>query len=84
MKDKVSSARADFAALTSGLSALDPLAVLARGYSAVFAPDGRVIKSVEDVSEGDEFTLRTSDGEIDATVRAARKKKLSRSGQERR
>ena len=50
----------------------------------MFAPDGRVIKSVEDVSEGDEFTLRTSDGEIDATVRAARKKKLSRSGQERR
>ena len=84
MKDKLSSARADFAALTSGLSALDPLAVLARGYSAVFASDGSVIKSVGDVRAGDEFTLRTADGEIDGTVRATRKKKLSRSGQERR
>lgn len=84
MKDKLSSARADFAALTSGLSALDPLAVLARGYSAVFASDGSVIKSVGDVRAGDEFTLRNADGEIDGTVRATRKKKLSRSGQERR
>lgn len=84
MKDKLSSARADFAELTSGLSALDPLAVLARGYSAVFASDGSVIKSVGDVRAGDEFTLRTADGEIDGTVRATRKKKLSRSGQERR
>ena len=47
-------------------------------------PDGSVIKSVGDVRAGDEFTLRTADGEIDGTVRATRKKKLSRSGQERR
>lgn len=82
VKDRVSGSRAAFAALASGLSALDPLAVLARGYAAVFTPEGSVVRSVSDVRAGDGFTLRTADGEIDGTVREVRKNKLSRTAGE--
>jgi exodeoxyribonuclease VII large subunit len=57
-----------FLALYAGkLSALDPLAVLARGYSAIYKGDS-VIKSVDDVAKDDEITMKVSDGEIHAAV----------------
>lgn len=52
--------------LAAALNALSPLAVLSRGYGAVFDNGGRLIKSVGDVSVGDELTIKISDGEIKA------------------
>ena len=54
------------------LSALNPLAVLSRGYSAVYREDGLLVKSAENVKAGDCITVRTEDGELDASVTAVR------------
>ena len=50
------------------LSALNPLAVLSRGYAAVFDRDGGVIKDVSDLSCGDRISLKLSEGSLRATV----------------
>ena len=48
------------------LDSLNPLAILARGYGAAFDKDGRVIKSIDQIQKGEAFTLRLSDGEMEA------------------
>ncbi len=50
------------------LRALDPLAVLARGYGAVFDGDGHVVKSVKDTAVGSALSVRLSDGVVTASV----------------
>ncbi len=51
------------------LEDLSPLAILARGYAAGFAEDGRtVIRSVGQVAPGDRMIVRVSDGHIGCTV----------------
>jgi len=47
---------------------LSPLAILARGYSATFAEDGSVIKSIGQVSVDQRINVRVADGTIGATV----------------
>lgn len=49
------------------ISALNPLAVLLRGYAVVYKND-EVITSVSDTEKGDEITIKLSDGEIKAVV----------------
>lgn len=55
------------------ISALNPLAVLLRGYSIAYKK-GSVISSIENVENGDEITVKLSDGEITAVVKAAKAK----------
>ncbi len=51
------------------LENLSPLKVLARGYAAAFAEDGRtVVDSVDKVKPGDPLVVRVADGRIDCTV----------------
>ena len=45
------------------LDALSPLKVLSRGYS-IAEVNGKVIKSVNDISNGDKFKLKLSDGTV--------------------
>lgn len=54
--------------VSGALSALNPLSVLSRGYSAAFSAVGRVIKNAADVSAGDRIKLRMLGGSIDASV----------------
>ncbi len=49
------------------LEALSPLSVLSRGFS-VAECGGRTIKSISDVSLGDEISVRLTDGMLGATV----------------
>ena len=49
------------------LDALNPLAVLQRGY-AVVRRDGRLVRSVSQVSRDDRLAVRVSDGEFDVTA----------------
>jgi exodeoxyribonuclease VII large subunit len=49
------------------LDALNPLAVLQRGY-AVVRRNGQLVRSVEQISPGVELSVRVSDGEFDATA----------------
>ncbi len=60
------------AELSAKLGALSPLSILQRGYSVALQGE-KTLKSVEQVSAGDSFTLRLSDGEIDATVNGVSK-----------
>lgn len=51
------------------LHALNPLAVLQRGYSVVYDNKGRVIHSAGHIHAGDEVTIRLKDGRVDALAR---------------
>lgn len=53
---------------TASLEALNPLKVIARGYSAVYKSDGKLIKSVNDIAVDDEIEFKTVDGSVSATV----------------
>lgn len=54
--------------ISSKLTALNPLSIIARGYSAVTTKRGKLIRSVSDISEHDSIRIRFSDGEADARI----------------
>jgi exodeoxyribonuclease VII large subunit len=55
--------------LESRLQALNPLAVLARGYAVVTRKsDGRLVMQTSAVLPGDDLSIRVQDGEFDARV----------------
>ena len=53
---------------TGRLEAVNPLAVLSRGYGMVSDGEGGVVKSVKSLNAGDRISVRVSDGRIDAVV----------------
>ena len=57
-----------FAGIAEKLSALNPLGIISRGYSAVTNESGEVIRSVGQISTGDTFRVRFSDGCAEAKV----------------
>ncbi len=52
----------------ASLDALSPLAVLTRGYSAVFNEKGQTVSQKKNLSVGDKVTLRLSDGSAKAEI----------------
>ena len=54
--------------VSSKLTALNPMAVLSRGYAAVFDGDGRVINSVKALKKDDEISLNVADGKAKAKI----------------
>ena len=50
------------------LEALNPLAVLGRGYAVVTQVDGKLVSQVGQVGVSDEINIRVSDGTFDAVV----------------
>ena len=57
----------DLSVAAERLRVMNPLAVLSRGYSLAQSVRG-VVKSVDDVSAGDEVSLLLADGSLDLTV----------------
>lgn len=57
------------AKLTGKLDALNPLSVISRGYSAVFDKNEKLIKSVSEISIGDEVSFRMSDGTVVSEIK---------------
>lgn len=53
----------------SKLEALNPLKVIARGYSAVFTKKGKLVKSIKDVDIGELIDFKTVDGNVTAEVK---------------
>ena len=51
------------------LDALSPLAVLTRGYSALFDETGKSVHSKEQLRQGDVIRIRLSDGAADAEIK---------------
>ncbi len=69
VKMKDMALKRQLAAAASKLDALSPLQTLARGYSIPTTDDGTVIRSVSDMKEGTEFTLRLKDGSCGCVVK---------------
>lgn len=57
--------------LARSLHAISPLATVARGYSILQQPDGRVVRSVADTAPGNRLKARLQDGQLDLQVVAA-------------
>ncbi len=68
MQERISSERERFISVNSKLIALNPMSVLSRGYGAVFAENGSVVKSINDIDINERITVKISDGSINATV----------------
>jgi len=60
--------KAGYIAMTAKLDAMSPLKVLTRGYAMVQTEGGDVVRSVNQVSEGQHIEIAVSDGRIHATV----------------
>jgi exodeoxyribonuclease VII large subunit len=69
MQFRLEQSRALLTAHGARLDALSPLKILARGYAVARDENGRVLKQVKQLPAGRDFTLRVTDGEIDARVR---------------
>lgn len=65
--------KSSLASHTAKLDALNPLSVVARGYSAVFDDEGKLIKSVSQTKKGDMVSFMVTDGKISAEVVCAEK-----------
>jgi exodeoxyribonuclease VII large subunit len=63
--------RARLVGLELRLAALNPAAVLARGFAVVTTPEGSLVRSVGQVSRGDPLNIRVSDGSFGAAVTGA-------------
>lgn len=55
-------------AIAIRLTDLDPATTMARGWSITRGPDGRVVRTVGDVSTGDRLTTTLVDGAVRSTV----------------
>lgn len=53
---------------TAKLDALSPLKVLTRGYAMVQSEEGTVIRSVSQISNGDNIQIKVTDGSVSASV----------------
>lgn len=71
-KNKTEAFKEQFNSLCGKLSALSPIAVFERGYCSA-TKNGQIINKVSLVEEGDNISLRVTDGEIDCTVTERRK-----------
>lgn len=60
--------RKDLVQLSAALDAMSPLKVLSRGYSVAVNKSGELIKSVNDVTIGEQVNLRLSDGKMSCLV----------------
>lgn len=68
MDNKLKKFRTQLVKNSVGLNALNPLAILSRGYGAVYTNEGKIVKSILDVKEKDNIKIKLSNGAIDATV----------------
>ncbi len=67
-REKISLAQGKLAGLEQQVSALNPLSILARGYSVVTGADGGIIRSVNQIEIGDQVQVRLNDGDIEANI----------------
>ena len=57
--------------LEARVAALDPELQLRRGYSLTYTDDGRLVRSVADVHEGDTIITRIADGDLLSVLKSA-------------
>ncbi len=65
---RMSQTRERFGTAITHLEAVSPLATLSRGYSVTTASDGKVLKQITQVHQGDMLTTRVKDGWLESEV----------------
>ena len=65
---RIARGRQSFVALTASLDAMSPLRVLTRGYAIAADREGRTLRSVAALAEGDRIALTLVDGSADCLV----------------
>ncbi len=65
---RLESGRAEWSLLRERLSALNPAAVLGRGYSVVRTPEGRIVRDAATVAVGDRLSVLLARGGLDCRV----------------
>lgn len=68
-------AKQNLVSLSALLKAQDPMRVLERGYSLTINSDGKIVRSIQDVNNGDLISTRLVDGEIESKVQKEKKGK---------
>lgn len=66
--------RQEFQEQIAVLRAVDPLAIMERGYSVAFTEKNETIKSIEQISTNDKLVINVSNGYIDCRVEQTRSK----------
>ena len=67
---QIQSSKFKVQSLETRFAALDPALQLRRGYSLTYTADGRLVRSIQDLREGDTIQTRLVDGTVGATVQA--------------
>ncbi len=75
IKSVVGQARQRFMGQYAVLSAVDPLKIMTRGYSAVYSSGKKTIKSIKAVKVDEQLSIKVTDGYIDCQVKATRSEK---------
>jgi len=70
LKLRTQSSAQEIRRLDSQLKALNPLAVLTRGYSITRDEQGRIVRTIKDVTVGRRITTRVGQGTIESEVKA--------------
>ncbi len=65
---RLARAQSRVAVLEAELAAVSPMATLARGYAIVRTADGRLLRSVGQVTAGERINVQVADGEFGANV----------------
>ena len=65
----------NLSSVVARLEALNPLSVLARGYSVTSDSEGNAVRSVVSVKANDEISIRLKDGKINAIVKSTSKER---------
>ncbi len=71
-ESRLAAGKQRYVGLAASLDAMSPLRVLSRGYAVASDGEGRVLKSVRELSPGDRIGLRLADGRADCRVERIR------------
>ena len=75
MNNAVRLSATGLSSVAARLESRNPLSVLSRGYSVTSDAEGNAIRSVSDVKQNDEISIRVRDGKIKATVKSINKER---------
>ena len=72
LSDRVRNSRMTVDACLHKLDALNPDAVMNRGYTMIRTPDGKVASSIQEIHPGDQVGLTFRDGSAAAEIKSRR------------
>ena len=74
IRNKISNYQLRLDAKIKELEALNPTAIIDRGYSISLDKDGKVIKSIKDINVNDEIVIILKDGTVESQVKKLKEK----------